>query len=109
MHSSFMRGLIIIGAVIIISCEQRSEVTLPSDEVLINLVYDLHLAEASMNRVNAAKQDSVAEILRNRIADSYSITPDQMDAWLEILQKSPDHLITVYDSVIVRYERQAQK
>lgn len=95
--------------VLLLACEQRNETTLPTDEVLIELIYDLHLAEASMNRVHASRQDSVSDVLRERIASSYGISPEQMDTWLSELQQSPDHLNAVYDSVIARYERHTPK
>lgn len=87
------------------ACEQKTEITLPPDKVLIDLLFDLHLAEASMTRVSAEKQDSVSDVVRTRVAGSYGITPAEMDVWIEILQKSPDHLIVVYDSVIARLEK----
>lgn len=100
--------LLVMG-MLLLGCEQRSEGTLPTDGVLIDLIYDLHLAEASMNRVHASRQDSVSDVLRERIASSYGISPEQMDSWLSELQQSPDHLTTVYDSVIARYERRTPK
>jgi hypothetical protein len=89
----------------IIGCDRGTEESLPPDEVLIDLIVDLHLAEASMTRVNVMKQDSVSLILRQRVALSNGTTPEQMDRWLETLQKTPDRLVAVYDSVIARLER----
>lgn len=90
---------------LIVGCTRVKQEELPPDEVLIDLLCDLHLAESSMTRVPIEKQDSISDVLRARIARSHGIAPDQIDLWLEILQKSPDHLMTVYDSVIVRLER----
>jgi hypothetical protein len=55
--------------------------------------------------VSEEKQDSVSDIVRARVAGSYGITPAEMDVWIETLQKSPDHLVVVYDSVVARLER----
>ena len=101
------KGVCIVFLVLVpwLACEQRSENPLPPDPVLIDLVYDLHLAEASMTRVAEGKQDSISEVIRARIASSYGISATEMDIWLETLQKSPEHLIVVYDSVIARLEK----
>jgi hypothetical protein len=88
------------------ACEDSSQARLPPDEVLVDLVYDLHVAEVSLIRVNIARQDSVAGVIRDRIAATHGISPQRMDTWLEMLQKSPERLIVVYDSVIARFERQ---
>lgn len=109
MFKNAVRLVPLVIGMLLGGCEQRSDVTLPTDEVLIELIYDLHLAEASMNRVHASRQDSVSDVLRERVAASYGISPEQMDAWLNTLQQSPEHLNTVYDSVIARYERRAPK
>ena len=89
-----------------IACKPTSEVELPSDEELVSLIHDLHLAETSMARVHIAMQDSVSMELRKLVAKSHGIAPEQMDTWLEELQRSPDHLRIVYDSVIARFERE---
>jgi hypothetical protein len=85
--------------------EEMPETTLPSDEVLVSLLCDLHLAEASLNKISIARQDTVVVKIRERIAATYGISPAKMDEWLEALQKSPEHNIAVYDSVIVELER----
>ncbi|HLF65469.1 MAG TPA: DUF4296 domain-containing protein [Saprospiraceae bacterium] len=109
MHNCILSLIVFTVIALILGCERRTEIILPSDNVLIDLIYDLHVAEASLNRVNTANQDSVADLVRARIAASYGIKADQMDAWLEILQKSPDHLIVIYDSVITRFEKEIPK
>jgi len=86
--------------------EPHDEVSLPPDAVLINIIHDLHLGEASMSRVHILSQDSVSLEIRQRIANTYNTTPEQMDLWLEALQKSPEHLLAVYDSVIARFEKE---
>jgi nucleotidyltransferase/DNA polymerase involved in DNA repair len=109
MRDCIKGGTLIIFLLPFLGCEKRATESLPPDEVLISLIYDLHLAEASMTRVHVSVQDSIALILRERVATSYGITPDKMESWLEILQKSPDHLNVVYDSVIARFERTTRK
>lgn len=89
-----------------IGCETSGETKLPPDELLIELIMDLHRAEATMNRINNERQDSISLIIRDRIAQSYDVSPETMDLWLETLQKSPEHMITIYDSVIARLERE---
>lgn len=106
MHNRFPIAVIGVFFLMIMSCTQSAETTLPPDEVLVDIMYDLHLAETALARVNLASQDSVAAIVRDRIAMSYDISPETMDAWMEALQRSPDHLMMVYDSVIARFERQ---
>ena len=86
--------------------EPAPENPLPDDEVLVSLICDLHEAEVAMNRIGAEDQDSIAKTIRLRIAATHKISPEKMDAWLEALQRSPEHAIVVYDSVIARLERQ---
>jgi len=95
--------------IVVLACAEQTETTLPSDEELVRLIRDLHLAEASMARVHISMQDSVSMQLRARIARDHGITPDEMDGWLETLQKSPEHLLVVYDSVIATLERDVSK
>jgi len=105
---SVLRMCCLTGAVLLWNAchETHEEVVLPPDEVLVELICDLHKAEAVMNRSTAESQDTLAAKIRDRIATSHNITAQQMDTWLDALQKSPEHLIAVYDSVIVRLERE---
>jgi hypothetical protein len=99
---------VLLACILIINslaCGDPDSSQLPEDEVLIELLTDLHLAETAMTRVNALNQDSVSTQLRQRVARAHDISPERMDQWLEELQKSPDRLMVIYDSVIVRLER----
>ena len=98
-------SVLFIATIFLMGCEEQEQPTLPPDPVLVDIIYDLHIGEAALNRTDIARQDSISAAFRARIAASHNITPNQMDTWLETLQKSPEHLITVYDSVIARYER----
>ena len=106
MYKRLIPGLCVAA---ILACGQKPEIILPPDEVLISLICDLHLAETSMSRVHVSMQDSVSLALRERIALPHGITPEEMDTWLETLQKSPDHLLAVYDSVIARLEKDVER
>jgi hypothetical protein len=106
MFSAWLRPGVCVLILSLAGCEDSAQTSLPSDEILTDIVYDLHLAEVSLIRVNIARQDSIAMVIRESVAASYGITPAQMDSWLEGLQRSPERLITVYDSVIARLERE---
>lgn len=77
---------------------------LPPDDVLIDLLVDMHLAELPMSRVPQASRDSVGTIVRGMIARKYQISEDELEKVVAELQLNPEKFLTIYDSVAVRLD-----
>lgn len=87
------------------ACRNDEPVLSLDDEVLIDVLIDLHLAESTMQRVPAFDKDSIGDLLRERVANTHGLEPGYMEMQIGILQTMPEKSIEIYDSVIVRLER----
>lgn len=100
------RALILIAVVWTVSCKSAPPELPLSDDVLIDVLVDLHLAEGAMQRVPAQWRDSIGAELRARVALTYGMTPDELERVVGLLQLQPERSVVVYDSVIARLERE---
>ncbi|MDX1410076.1 MAG: hypothetical protein R3330_18125 [Saprospiraceae bacterium] len=84
----------------------REEPELPAtDEQLIEILIDLHLAEGAMQRVPAEWKDSIGAEVRSRIARAHALTPEDMEALIGQLQLMPEKSMMLYDSVVARLDK----
>lgn len=96
----------ILFAFFIIACnEEPPPEPLPSNEFLVNLTLDLHLAEGPMSRVRHTQRDSIGLIVREKIARKHGISHERLEDIMTRLQLDPKLNVQIYDSVIVRLAR----
>ena len=96
--------LIFVGLLGVTGCRQEAPELPLSDDLLIEVLMDLHLAEASMQRVPVQWRDSLGADIRSRVAVSYGLTPDELQSIIGQLQLQPEKSAALYDSVIARLE-----
>ena len=77
---------------------------LPPDDVLIDLIVDMHLAELPMSRVPQASRDSIGTVVRTMIARKYDMSEEDLEQAVAELQLNPEKFLSIYDSVAVRLE-----
>ncbi len=78
---------------------------LPPDDVLIDLLIDMHLAEIPMARVPQESRDSIGSMVRTMIARKHDMTGEEVERIVAELQLNPDKFLAIYDSVAVRLEQ----
>ncbi|MDX1476547.1 MAG: hypothetical protein R3301_02535 [Saprospiraceae bacterium] len=89
---------------VLIACREEPPELPLSDQELITILVDLHLAEGAMQRVPAEWKDSIGAEVRARIAVQHGMTPEEIETLIGRLQLVPEKSMMLYDSVIARLD-----
>lgn len=82
--------LIISVVVLLASCKDESTIDLEmSDDTLVALIQDLHVANAIVLKYKNEDKDSVGQLLRDEMAKIHNISEERIDYVMEQLQRSP--------------------
>lgn len=95
---------IVIGLVLLGCKEQTAAKPDLEEDVFVDILVDLHIAETYIQQVAPAMQDSAATVTRAAIARLYGLQPDQMERQIRLLQGDPKLHQEVYDRVIDRLD-----
>ena len=101
MRSLFLAAILFV---LLPSCQRQPVDVLPPDDLLIDILVDLHMAEGAMQRVPVQMQDSIGTIIRSRVAAQHGLSAEALDTYLQTLQRDPEHSVALYDSVVVRLQ-----
>lgn len=97
--------LYIVFCLAILACKEQSAAKPELEEdVYVDILVDLHIAETYIQQVSPAMQDSAAEVTRAAIARLYGLKPEQMEQQIRLLQGDPKMHQEVYDRVIDRLD-----
>ncbi len=88
----------LVCIVFFISCGQRTNFILPEDK-MVDILMDLHVAEAAIANTDPAKKDSLSSIYDNQIFTLHHATQKEFKACLKQYQQEPAKLEKVYKKV----------
>ncbi|MEM1322193.1 MAG: DUF4296 domain-containing protein [Bacteroidota bacterium] len=81
------------------ACGPKEDERLPDDR-LINLLADIHLAEAAMQQAYKETKDSLAGVYYEQIYTIHKVSEAQLEAELKYLQSHPDLAEAIYGQVL---------
>jgi Domain of unknown function (DUF4296) len=86
----------------IVGCSSQQTETLPiSEEKLVKLMFDVHVAEGALSQhPGGPKKDSIADVYYNQVAEIQQVDRAVLDTCLAILQRNPDLSKEVYEKVM---------
>ncbi len=77
-------------AVLTISCKKNNTLDVGmSDDALVALIQDMHMANAIILKYKKEDKDSVGQLLRNQMAEIHNISEERIDFVMEELQRTP--------------------
>lgn len=95
---------ILMFSIILWSCKKEVQPTL-SDDKLVAILTDLHLAEASFMTLNQNVKDSIYKVYYQQIFEIHEVTDSTFFKDFELLRRNPKKLEKVYKNVIEEIEQ----
>lgn len=90
----------LICFVLLHSCaEQKTTVPVPEDK-LIQVLADIHLAEAAMQGLHGPTKDSIAEEYYSQIEKIHEVDRALIDTTIILMRKDPKFIASVYSKVL---------
>ncbi len=84
------RFLLFTLTLLISGCYQEKQLDLDlSDEALVAIIQDVHVANAIVVKYRSNERDSVSQILRLQIAEIHDISVEEIDFYMEQIQLYP--------------------
>ena len=102
--SSFFLLAFVVGV-----CACQSEKKRPlTDDQLIGILSDIHIAEAAIAKQNSAAKDTTAARLYKQICTIHKVNQSDVDSCLAILKKDPALMEKLYGKVLEELEKRTK-
>lgn len=95
-----MTLLIFGGTMLWYACGQE-EVPIPlSEEKLMNVLIDMHIAESMIDKLPSSDRDTVGRVYYRMIYREYAITKEEFDESMAVLREDPIRLNGIYERIL---------
>ena len=81
------------------SCNTRKEVFPIEENKLIEVLADIHLAEAAFQNLSTSAKDTLAYQYYDQIYQIHEVNKDLVDSCIAILKRDPERFYNTYDKV----------
>ncbi|HFC00337.1 MAG TPA: DUF4296 domain-containing protein [Phaeodactylibacter sp.] len=86
-------------------CKEEKEKPILSEEQMVEVLADIHIAEAGILSLNKNLKDSMATVYYHQIFEIHQVKEADFFHDLELLRKSPKQMENTYGNVIVAIEK----
>lgn len=106
-----MQNFFLFILIIIIASSCRREEVKPSlsEQKMIAVLVDIHIAEGAMQNLAQVKKDSVSGIYYEQVFEIHDIKPQDYVEMIQYLKKNPKKMEALYKKVIEKLEVMTKK
>jgi len=98
-------GMALLMSIALSHCSQKPDPPLPfDDDKIINVLIDVHLAEAAMQSLGKKMKDSIKYGYYDQISQIHGINREDLDALLSQLRNQPNDMKRLYEEMMQRIE-----
>lgn len=95
------RGLLLLLIVSLVACSREEIIPLPlTQDKLVDVLVDVHVAEAMIDKIGAVDQDTVGKVYYRMIFREHGITQQAFDESMSILREDPKRLNDLYEQIL---------
>ncbi len=85
------------------SCTNQTPL-LVEEEKMVDVIRDIHIAEAAMQNLIDITKDSMGEIYYQQVFEIHQVNKADFDSSMIILRRNPERLGLIYDQVLAEFE-----
>lgn len=85
--------------------KKQSQLPIP-EEKLVDILVDVHTAEAAISFLYGEKRDTFAENYYEDIYTIHDISSDEFDQTMKILRSDPEMMVRVYQGILDQVDEQ---
>jgi len=97
-------GIVFLGIICFLGCKEDLKPTL-SDDKMVDVLTDLHLAEAAMLTLNKRIKDSVYLVYYKQVFEIHDVKDSVFFKDLELIRKDPVWIAKIYEEVVINIEQ----
>jgi hypothetical protein len=95
--------LLLAGVLSFFSCNNQAVLPVEEEKV-IEVIRDIHIAEAAMQNLLDITKDSMGDIYYQQIFEIHGMNKADFDSSMIILRRDPERLGIIYDKVLQELE-----
>lgn len=96
---------IFLAAALLVACrKERNKIPMKESE-LVDLLIDVHVAEAAVQDLYGATKDSVGQAYYQQIYQMHDIDQNMFDTTLAVLRRNPEYAGRIYQKVMQEIDR----
>ena len=93
--------------VLLIACTQQKSKQF--DTSYVNLIIDIHTAEAAIQQAPRFKRDSVAKLYYTQIAEMHKMTRTELKEKMDTLYQNPKQMERIYKKALQKIEDNTER
>jgi len=97
--------LLLLVAALYTACQEETQPLLLDETQLVEVLADVHIAEAAGQQLRGATKDSVMQVYYAQICSIHQVDQDEFMRSMEQLRDEPERLQNLYDKVTEAIER----
>ncbi len=97
---------LLLALFLCLACQRKEKPFPLDDEQIVQILMDVHLAEAAMANIGGTLKDSLAEVYYGQVYSIHGIDQTLFDSLMNYLQNHPEHMDSLYNRVLQRMEEQ---
>lgn len=92
---------IVIGGILVLASCKKEEVPLPlSEEQMIDILIDMHIAESMIEKLPVLDRDTVGNVYYRMIYRQHGVSEADFDESMNILREDPERLDEIYSKIL---------
>lgn len=88
------------------ACAQKRNQRSVSEDRLVEVLMDVHTAEAALAFLYGEKRDTFAENYYEDIFAIHNLSQEEFDRWMAALREDPEWMVEVYQKVLDRLDEE---
>ncbi len=88
-----------VALLFVSSCREKVQTSLPQDQ-LIDILVDVHIAEAALQGLRQETRDSLAQLYYGQIYAIHQIEHSQLEQDMRLLREHPKLAMNIYEKVL---------
>ena len=98
-----MAGLLLAS---VVSCGPKPTPITMDEDKLVEVLIDVHVAEAAVQMLRGATKDSVINAYYDQIFETHGLSREDFETTMEILRTDPKRMEALYSKIMNEMERQ---
>lgn len=102
--------IILLFLLLILNACNKDQEKLPiQEEKMIDILVDVHLAEAAMQELSSVIRDSIGEVYYGQIFEIHDITEEDFNKTLFLIKQDPKHMDRIYKDVLAKLDKKMEE
>ena len=101
----FFVWILVLVTVLFVACGNKENKIPMKESELVDLLIDVHVAEAAVQDLYGATKDSVGQAYYGQIYQIYDIDQNIFDTTMAVLRRNPKYAGSVYQKVMKEIDR----